>query len=155
MATISDLYRLLKQVMGGANNIQTVKDDLDAELDLAQDTLIGTAGLLLTAAEQTIYDRNNAGIPFIFNGGYIDLSPLAANDIVIIRTTVTSGDGVNLRQVSIDLVNTYTGVVTPPMIVIPELPPTSYEIKITIQQTAAPVSYKTIFPHLYDSVRGS
>ncbi|MFH1031130.1 MAG: hypothetical protein V1767_00965 [Chloroflexota bacterium] len=155
MATIDELYILLRQLAGGATSLQELKDILNAGLDLDQDPLIGTAGLLLDGTEQTIYDVNGAGIPWKFEGGYIDLSALIATDTVIIRFYATSGDGVTIvgRQISIDAANTYTGAVSPPNIVIGELPPTAYEIKITIQCTAH-VAYKTVYPHFYDSVRG-
>jgi hypothetical protein len=154
-ATINaELYLLMKQLAGGANSLQTLADEFAAELDLGKDPLIGAAGLLMTGAEQTLYDINGLGIPWIFNGGYIDLSPLAAGDVVIVRIYVTSGDGVNLRKLTLDASNTYTGVCDPPQIEVPELEPCSYEVKVTIQQTVVPVAYKTLFCHFYDSVRG-
>lgn len=148
-----EMYTLIKQLAGGAVSLQSLANEFAAQLDLAKDPLIGIAGLLLDGTEQTLYDHDGAGIAFKFEGGYIDLSTLIDTDTVILRTYVTSGDGVNLRRITIDASNTYTGVVDPPQITIPELPPTVYEVKITIECTAHAV-FKTVYPHLYDSVRG-
>ncbi|MDD5060789.1 MAG: hypothetical protein PHN44_00715 [Candidatus Marinimicrobia bacterium] len=152
--TLGEMYTLLRQLAGGAVSLQSLADDFAAELDLAKDPLIGTAGLLLDGTEQTIYEHDGEGIPFKFEGGFVDLSTLIATDTVIIRVYATSGDGVNLQRLTIDAANTYTGVVDPPQITIPDVPPCSYVVRVTIECTAH-VAFKTVYPHFYDAVRGS
>lgn len=102
---------LLQAIRGGAESLESLDDELDAQLDLARSP--DSATTTTTGAEQNIYDEDGGGRPFQFCGGFIDLTALQAGDTLRIRiyAQITAAGG--YIRMSDDVVNTYSGVQDP------------------------------------------
>lgn len=149
-SVLTTIKKYLDAIQGGTKTIEDVVVNQEAILDNIRSTQ-SAALLTLTGAEQTLYEF----IPTttsLFTGGYVDLTAMAADDIVIIRGYRKLKSGGAYVCFTGDL--TYTGV---PEIKCVELAGgrwVRYGIKFTIQQTQATTSYKTIDHEWADAAPG-
>jgi len=98
-------------------------------------SVLAEGSLTMDGTEQNLLLYEPATATYV--GGYIDLSPMATGDVVEIRlyAVIKSGGAYVLWHV-----DTYEGVQTEPLLMIP-FKPLYYGIKITIKQVAG--TYKT------------
>ena len=88
--------------------------------------------ILADGTEQVVYERNTDTYPFVFLGGSIDISNLAAGDTVIIRKYIRNTAGGTLRTSERGM---YTGVQEETMLRIQD-ETSQYGVRVTLQQTA-------------------
>ena len=148
---LKTIKKYIDAIQGGTKTIEDVVVNQETVLDLARNAQ--SASLLLTAAEQTMYEFVPTAAS-LFSAGYIDLTTLAADDIVIIKGYRKHKSGGAYVQFTVDADMTYTGVQVPAGKEILGNRPVMYGLKYTITQTQATTSYKTIDTEFFDASPG-
>lgn len=150
------IYSLLKNlilgIQGGTATLESITVNQEAVLDAARSAQ-SAALLTMTGAEQTLYEKSSTTL-WLFEGGNIDLSALAADDTAIIRIYKKIKSGGAYVKFTSDPDLTFTGVQDPPGIEIAGDRFNTYGLKVTIQQTVAGTSYKTIDHEWADAAPG-
>lgn len=148
IAVISNLIAALR---GGAETVQSIRDDQQTMLDVARSPQSGTT--TMTGAELTLYEQTDVN-PFVFLGGFVDLFNMAGGDTIVIKVYVKLKSGGTYRQLSLDTVNTYSGAQTPPVKFIngPGEIYNMYGFKVTCTQSAG--VNRDVDHSWYDGIRG-
>lgn len=150
----SEFYLALKNTIlalqGGTKTIEDLAIYHEAVLDNTRSQL-SAALLTLDGTEQTLYEFVPTATS-MFTGGNIDLTAMAADDIVVIKIYKKIKSGGAYVKFAPSL--TLTGVQDPAGIEIAGNRLTRYGIKITIQQTQHTTSFKTIDHEWYDAAPG-
>ena len=152
MSFISDTKKILNQILGiqgGTATLESLKVGQEAVLDAIRSAQ-SAALLTMTGDEQTLYEFIPTATS-VFLGGNVDLSLLAADDILDLKIykKIKSGGAYALCSTV-----TYTGVQTVPLVEFAGDRFNLYSIKVTATQTQATTSYKTIDHEWYDASPG-
>ncbi|MFA5401807.1 MAG: hypothetical protein WC359_15250 [Dehalococcoidia bacterium] len=154
------LYEILT-IRGGAETLESLDDELDAMLDLAEEP---TNSVTCDGTTQTIYERTGESHPFYFAGGYIDFT--GANFGAGEDTTITVDvrvDGTNYRTIYTE---TFLAAALPSPVAVPfprdantDVQPKGFyskqDVKVTITQAAVGAGWNTLPYRIIDGVRGS
>lgn len=139
-------------LQGGTTTMEDLKVGQESILDLARSAQ-SAALLTLTGAEQTMYEYVPATVS-LFSAGFVDLSLLAADDIVVIKGYRKLKSGGAYVKFTNDTDTTFTGVQDPACIEMLGNRPILYGLKYTITQTQATTSYKTVDHVWFDASPG-
>jgi hypothetical protein len=118
----------------GTGARKTLIDRL-AKMDAFDDPIEGS--ITMDGSEQTVVLDEVAGNPQRFLEGYVDLSPMASGDTIVVRQYMkisATGDYVKYAE------ETYSGSQPIPLLYV-TTKPGRYGIKVTVQQTAG--TYRT------------
>lgn len=129
IALYTNLLRMLAVQGGDANSLGNVQNTLDQLLDFAENPDSGT--LTADGTEQTIYDEADT-VPWMFEGGKVDLTNMQAGDTVVLRkyARIIAGGGLILEDT-----NTYNGAQAVPLVTF-ERQANIYGVRVTLEQTA-------------------
>ena len=135
-------------IQGGSETLESIVTNQEAMLDVVRSAQSGS--LLMTGSEQTLYEFIPTATS-LFAGGNVDLTTMAADDILDLKIykKIKSGGAYALCSTV-----TYTGVQAVPLVEIAGDRYNRYSLKITATQTQATTSYKTIDHEWYDASPG-
>lgn len=139
----------IASLRGGTNTIESIVVNQETILD-AMRSAQSAALLTMTGAEQTLYEYTPTATS-VFLGGNVDLSLMAADDIIDLKIykKIKSGGAYALCSTV-----SYTGVQAVPLVEFAADRYNRYGIKVTATQTQATTSYKTIDTEFFDASPG-
>ncbi len=146
---------------GGAETLESLDDELDAMLDMAEDP---TTSILMDGTEQTVYEMTGSDFPFFFAGGFIDWTGANAGggEDTIVRVKVKV-DGTNYRVIYEE---TFLAAAVPvPVATAFPRPNASHNVPlsfyskqdviVTTEQAAAGGGFNTLDIRTIDAARGT
>ena len=146
---------------GGAETLESLDDELDAMLDMAEDPL---NTLLMDGSEQDLYEITGQAWPFYFAGGFIDWTGLNAGggEDTVIRVKIKV-DGTNYALIYEE---TFLAVAVPnpattpfPRAVNTRPTPEGFyckqDVTVTAEQLAVGAGWNTLSWRIIDAVRGT
>ena len=151
------LIRLYESMRGGAESIQSLKDDNNSILDIAKNPQSSSYTFTGTAAV-AIYTET-ATVPWIFYGGVVNLTNMVAVDEInfqiYVQMQTGTGTAVGYVQVTPAATYAYTGSQTPAAKLITENIFNVSGVRVNAQQTVTGAGgFKTITYEFYDAKRG-
>ncbi len=143
------IYWFLQNIEGGTESLESLRDQLVAMPDVARYPASGT--FTMTGGEDILFTQSDT-VPFLFLGGNINLMNLAVGDTVVIKIYLKQVSGGVFRQVSDNVVNTYSGVQLPIIKMIEGFWNT-YGVQISCTQSAG--VNRDLIVEFYDGRRSS
>ena len=109
-----ELWDLMQSIRGGAESVQSLKDDMQSMLDLARDPQSGSYSPVGGGAAMDLYIDTDTS-PFILHKAYINLVNMTATETLILRFWIKNVTGGAYTQISDDTLYTFVGVQVPAM----------------------------------------